>query len=46
MTATTVQELLAHSDVRTTTIDTHVLNRRGRGVHGPVDGLARLPDER
>ena len=35
----TVQELLGHRDVRTTMIDTHVLNRGGRGVQGPVDRL-------
>jgi len=42
----TVQELLGHKDVRITMIYTHVLNRGGRGVRSPADGLARDRDER
>ena len=35
----TVQELLGHSDVATTMIYTHVLNKGGKGVSSPLDVL-------
>jgi len=33
----TTQELLGHSDVSTTMIYTHVLNKGGKGVVSPLD---------
>ncbi len=35
----TIQELLGHTDVTTTMIYTHVLNKGGRGIRSPVDDL-------
>lgn len=41
----TIQELLGHTDVRTTMIYTHVLNRGGLAVRSPLDhALSRLGD--
>jgi site-specific recombinase XerD len=35
----TIQELLGHKNVSITMISTHVLDRGGRGVRSPFDGL-------
>jgi site-specific recombinase XerD len=35
----TIQELPGHSDLNTTMIYTHVLNKGGRGVRSPADML-------
>ena len=35
----TIQELMGHKDVSTTMIYTHVLNKGGKGVSSPLDGI-------
>lgn len=41
----TIQELLGHRSVKTTMIDTHVLNRGRHGVRSPLDSLGGELDD-
>jgi site-specific recombinase XerD len=34
-----VQEMLGHKDMRTTMIDTDVINKGGKGVRSPLDAV-------
>ena len=38
----TDQELLGHKDVKTTEIDTHVMNRPGLAVTSPLDRIGEI----